>query len=171
MHNEEKIRMVKNDLIAAFNDIGRKHNIVLNMGTLSYNDLYFTVSLKGRFLDAQGTTEAADKALWDFYAAKFGLKSEWFGKTITIGTHTYKIVGIAPKARKYPVIGEEHGKKFKLTSAEVVIALAKPVFANPVLVEELKKAIERESEFIPEKEIIYSKDLMGEPDKEASGQD
>jgi hypothetical protein len=44
-----------------------------------------------------------------------------FGKTTIVSGKTYKIVGIAPKARKYPVIGQlGSGGKFKLTSLAVL---------------------------------------------------
>jgi hypothetical protein len=123
-HNTEKIRMIQMDLRAALDEVGKKHGVSIATGALSYNDLYFTVSLKGRFLDANGSTEEADKAIWALYCRKFGLMSEWFGKMVKIGADTYKIVGIAPKARKYPVLAEAHGKKYKLPAADVIFGMS-----------------------------------------------
>jgi hypothetical protein len=121
----EKIKMIQSDLKEAFAEIGKKHGIQLVMGTLSYNELYFTVPLKGRFLDALGTTEAADKEEFELYARKFFLDPKLFGQMVVIGFKTYKIVGIAPKARKYPVIGEYQGKKYKLTAESVIASVGK----------------------------------------------
>jgi hypothetical protein len=119
----EKLKMIQNDLRLVFDEIGRKHDIQLNTGTLSYNELYFTLPLKGRFLDALGTTAEADKEEFKIYAPKFGLAPDLFGQMISIGFKVYKIVGIAPKARKYPVVGENAGKKYKLTAEDVRMAV------------------------------------------------
>ena len=111
------------DIRAALDEVGKKHNLKFAMGTLSYNELYFTVPLKGRFLDAQGSTEDADKEEFKLYAHKFGLDPNLFGQTVRVGAKLYRIVGIAPKARKYPVIGENAGKKYKLPADDVIQAL------------------------------------------------
>jgi len=120
----EKLKMIQNDLKAALEEVGSKHGIQFNTGTMSYNELYFTMPLKGRFLDALGSTVEADKEEFKVYAPKFGLDPNLFGQNVAIGFKTYKIVGIAPKARKYPVIGENAGKKYKLTATDVNMAVA-----------------------------------------------
>lgn len=121
----EKIKMIRLDLENTFRDIELKHKVRINIGAVSYNDLYFTTSMKGVFLDSNGSTEEANKAEFNLYASKFGLKQEWFGKTVMIGMKAYKIVGIAPRARKYPVVGEKSGGKYKLTAQDVIYAFGK----------------------------------------------
>jgi hypothetical protein len=120
----EKLKMVQADLKNAFKVIGEKHGISINTGTLTYNELYFTMPVKGRFLDALGTTEEADKEEFKNFAPKFGIDPSIFGNYYSIGGKTYRIVGIAPKARKYPVIGENGGKKYKLEAVSVNFAVA-----------------------------------------------
>jgi hypothetical protein len=133
----EQLRMVENDLRAALHKIGETHKVKLNVGSISYNNLYFTCSVKGIFLDAQGSTEEADKALWNANCAKFRLPKDMVGKTVTIGTDVYIIKGIAPKARKYPVLVEKSGKTYKLTGEAVVKAI---LTSNaPAILEALKK--------------------------------
>jgi hypothetical protein len=121
----EKLKMIQYDLKDAFAEIGKKHGLQLVMGTMTYNELYFTMPVKGRFLDALGSTEAADKEEFELYARKFGLDPKLFGQTINTGLKSYKIVGIAPKARKYPVMAEAQGKRYKLTAESVIFAVGK----------------------------------------------
>ena len=136
----EKIKMIQYDLKAALEEVGRRHGVAFATGALSYNELYFTVSLKGRFLDSLGTTTEADKEEFKIYASKFGLDPNLFGQFVTIGFKSYKIVGIAPKARKYPVVGENAGKKFKLTAEDVKMAVA--IASKKVVITEIKPPTE-----------------------------
>lgn len=121
---QEQIKVIQQDLKAAFAAVGEKHRISIAMGSLTYNDLYFTCPIKGRFLDAKGSTEEADKAEWDAYCGKFGLKADMFGQVFTIAGKTYKIIGIKPKARKYPVVGQVgSGGKYVFSAFDVLIAM------------------------------------------------
>jgi hypothetical protein len=126
---QEQIKVIQADLRAAFVAIGEKHKISIAMGSLTYNDLYFTCPIKGRFLDAKGSTEEADKAEWDAYCGKFGLKSDMFGKVFVLGGKTYKIIGIKPKARKYPVVGQVgSGGKYVFSAFDVIMSIGKLTF-------------------------------------------
>jgi hypothetical protein len=116
----EKLKEINRDVGLALSEIGKKHGVSFNVGTVSYNDLYFSFSTKGRFLNAAGSTEDADKAEWDSYCGKFGLTSDMFGRMTMVAGKAYRIVRIAPKARKFPVIGQMgSGGKFKLTAESV----------------------------------------------------
>ena len=116
----ERLREISRDVAIALASVGTKHGVSFKTGGVSYTDLYFTFSTKGRFLDATGSTEEADKAEWDAYCGKFGLTKEMFGKMTIVAGKTYKIVAIAPKGRKYSVIGQlGSGGKYKLTADAV----------------------------------------------------
>ena len=116
----ERLREISRDVAIALASVGTKHGVSFKTGGVSYTDLYFTFSTKGRFLDATGSTEEADKAEWDAYCGKFGLTPDMFGKMTIVAGKTYKIVAIAPKGRKYSVIGQlGSGGKYKLTADAV----------------------------------------------------
>ena len=125
----EKLKMIQADLRLAFDEIGKKHHIVFNTGTLSYNTLYFTMPLKGRFLDAQNSTEEADKEEFELYAGRFGLTGDMFGKLFTIEGKTYKICGIRPKARKYHI------------SAKALVGGKTFIFEVPAVLRHINKAV------------------------------
>jgi hypothetical protein len=148
---QEQIKIIQEHLKAAFSDIGAKHKVIINMGSLSYNDLYFTCPIKGRFTDAQGSTEEADKAEWDMYCGKFGMTPDMFGKSFSIAGKTYKIIGIKPKARKYPVVGQVgSGGKYVFSSIDVVLSMKKLTF-KPI---ETSKNNNSNVEAEPDKEVV-----------------
>jgi hypothetical protein len=53
------------------------------------------------------------------YAEAYGLKQSDFGKTYRSDGKTYKIVGLKPSYRKYPIIVESGSKRYKLTPEQV----------------------------------------------------
>ena len=77
----EKLKMISADLRAAMEVVGKKHGVSFATGAITYNELYFTFSTKGRMLNAAGSTVEADKAEWDVYCRKFGLTPDMFGKS------------------------------------------------------------------------------------------
>lgn len=61
----------------------------------------------------------ADKHDWDQNCWQFNLQEDHFGAEIAYGGNRYKLVGISPRSRKYPIIAErlegaQGGKWFKL---------------------------------------------------------
>jgi hypothetical protein len=52
---------------------------------------------------------------------KFNLKEEDFGKTFKFGGRTYKIVGLKPLSKQYPILGENivSGKCYKFMASMV----------------------------------------------------
>ena len=119
----EKLKMIRADLEAALKAVGQKHNILFKTGAMSYNELYFTMSMKGSFLNAIGSTEDADREEFELYCGRFGLTKEMFGKIFTLVGKDYKIVGIRPKARKYQVSATNCGKIFIFEASAVLRAM------------------------------------------------
>ena len=66
--------------------------------------------------EGESIQQANDRAEFTRYAASFGLKAADFGQIVTIDGKRFKIVGLKPKSRKYPVLGQVVGgdKVFKL---------------------------------------------------------
>jgi hypothetical protein len=63
------------------------------------------------------------RADWDAYCTLYGLLPGDYGRTITVDGRPFKLVGIAPRRAKFPFIGEENGKRYKLQEREVVAAV------------------------------------------------
>jgi hypothetical protein len=81
-------------------------------------------------------TDKAAEALWTAYAPGFGLPVDAFGKTFKAGRMEYRITGIAPNRRQYPVtaLRVRDGREFKFTADMVKTALSPSAAPGPVSV-------------------------------------
>ena len=111
--DKRNLDTVRKAIVKALKPVGESLGLTLDIGNISYQADSFKTPLTVKV----GTDPKAHaKAEWDKYCSMFGFKKEHFGKTITQGVNVYKIVGIAPKSSKYPVIVEKNDEKgVKLT--------------------------------------------------------
>lgn len=92
MISKKALTAFRKHMIAAAKEAG----VDLEMGTITYNDNYFSFSSKAYVVNSEGKAEEFKK-----YAAKKGVPADWYGKEF-IGNdgERYKIVGIKPRGRK-----------------------------------------------------------------------
>ncbi len=93
-------------------------------GKVKYDDLAGTVEIT-ILLTEEG---AKGRAQVDFevYASGFGLYADDFGKEFDHGDHTFRIVGIRPRATKRPIIAtRDDGKSFTFEDGYVRKALGR----------------------------------------------
>jgi len=101
--------------------------VALKLGAIRYDESSFRATMEG-YISVGADGESADKIAWDKHCVHYGLQPEDFGKTVTIGFgRVYKLVGLKPRNRKYPIIGECHGKRYKVPAEEICIALTKEI--------------------------------------------
>jgi hypothetical protein len=93
------------DIRTALAGVGRKHNIEIKAGTLTYGDNTFTCSIKG----TMATGANAGKARWNEYCGKFGLTPAQFGTRFFFKENWFVVSDIAPRASKYPVLATKEG--------------------------------------------------------------
>jgi len=106
------LKQVRQDIKDALASVEDKHGIVFDFNNISYGDDHFSLRLKANV--GSDVSEIAKKD-WNKYAVLFGLTEDDFGATFKYGGETYKIVGIKPRSKKYPLIVEnEKGKKYKM---------------------------------------------------------
>lgn len=102
----------------ALDAIASAHGLTVKVGGGSYDAGTFRPKV---------VFEQADAAKLEFetYAESFGLRPEDFGAEFTIGPRTYRIVGIAPRSRRFGVIALNLGdnKRYKLPETTVAMSL------------------------------------------------
>ena len=116
------LKDIRGDLTKVLGTLSEKYNVVFDIGTFRYNENTFKVTLEATKVDPEHTQEK--KMVVDFKSLchKFGLKKEDLGKTFFSIGEAYRIVGLKPKNRKYPIIAEkvDSGKSFKFSQYTVL---------------------------------------------------
>jgi hypothetical protein len=124
--NNENLDVIRNVVSRKLAEAGEELGVALEIGGVSYNSMEATTRLSIKAVgvdvkDGESIQEASARSEFVFYSAGFGLKEEHFGKPVTVDGRTFRIVGIKPKSRKYPVLGEDTCTKkvYKLSATAV----------------------------------------------------
>ena len=124
--DRDKIKMIRGEMEKALNDMGAKHGLSFSLGTITFTDTDFSVKVRG--IDHDVTTAGSALELdWNKYKARYPeLEGIVLGQRFRNDKgDVYRIVGLKPKNRKYPVIAErEDGKSFKFSTYAVKIYIA-----------------------------------------------
>lgn len=100
----QSIRDFRKDFEEAVKDLEQKYGVVVTLGqiTYGYDEFYCRMAVK----NGQSKEELFKKE-FEADCAKVGLYPEDYGQTFMRHGHTFKIVGLDLKKRKYPVIIED----------------------------------------------------------------
>ena len=114
---KDQTYIIKADLDELLADYGKKVGMVFNLGTMTCTDKSFRVKLSGTISDNSNPVSAEERMSIEFkiYAVLYGLTPEDLGKEVQVSEKTYKIVGIKPNNKKYPLIMQDqkgHNYKF-----------------------------------------------------------
>ena len=99
--DKSKIQELRKELDNVLDAFGRKNNLKLEIGGITYDDNFFRTQLKA--FDLSGNKDA-DKIEFDKYCFKFHVPADWYGKEMKLDKGVYIISGIAPRAKKYPIL-------------------------------------------------------------------
>lgn len=113
-----EVKQIREEMNEALKTVAEKHNMILNVGNISYNDA--EVNIKVNFKNLEKKEEYDDK-LFKQYAEMFGLKPEDQGKSFTsFSGITMTISHLDLKKRKYPIIcNGSDGRSYKLSQEQV----------------------------------------------------
>lgn len=116
------IDKIHREMEAALQPVAAKHGITIVQGGGNYGDLDATLKFRLRTHSETGETQE----VLDFkqYAGVFGVPAAALGQTITLSDGgTYKVIGLAPRRRKFPVVIENilTGKR-KVATIEAVVS-------------------------------------------------
>lgn len=122
-----KVRQIAADVREALGPVAQRHGLTVQVGGGTYDPDAGMFRPKVEF-------SAADRERREFglYARSYGLEPGDFGASVTLrfarGPEAVRIVGIAPRSRRYPVVIEHpDGRKAKTTTAAILRALGRPV--------------------------------------------
>lgn len=121
------IRLLRGQIETALAELGVKHNLAISVGSATFlPGKNVTFKLECAAIDADGEVATAEAEAFKSYAALFGLKADDLGRSFVSQGKQWKIVGCAPRSRKFPILCEDsNGKVFKLSAYSVIAGLAK----------------------------------------------
>lgn len=123
-------RQITADVEQALADVFAKHGLDLKIKSSKYG-LCYAVSVEGVIAAPEGAEFNPNSREAQEYAANavyYDLPADGLGRTFTMGTHDYMVVGLNLRARSMPVIAKRaDGKLFKMPTDAVARALAAQV--------------------------------------------
>jgi len=121
--DKKTLKTLRQDIDSALKSVADKHGLSLMLGNIRFNEHSFTGKLEARVTENPGEpTMAADfKAL----SMSYGIPASCLHRIVTLNGKRYKIVGLKPRNRKYPIICENvaSGKRFKFSPFSIREAL------------------------------------------------
>jgi len=116
MITKQKIRTMREDINEALKAVAEKHGCTISAGSASYSDSSFNLKLEVVENSTDGSVVTKAMIDWNENAKFLGLDESLLGKTVMIQGKPLEIVGLKPRASKYPVLGKDarDGKTYKL---------------------------------------------------------
>lgn len=107
--------MITADIDVAMARVAAEYEgLKITRGSTRYNSLEATLRLKLQVVNSEGESES-ERRDFDTLARSYGLLPEDLGAVFRFNGKQYRLTGINPRARKYPIKGERVSdkKKFK----------------------------------------------------------
>lgn len=75
----------------------------------NYSGTTFTMKIEFSTIDEEGVANTGIRKDYLFHCPWFNLKPEWLDKVFFLDStgESYKVIGLKPKSRKFPVLAEE----------------------------------------------------------------
>ena len=109
-----------NDIRKELNDVLQRYGVTkdidFQIGNITFENDSFRTTLKA--FNVAGGIDSS-QVEFDKWCYKFGVEKNWYGKDITFQGKQYRIAGIKPRARKYPVVLFNYSTGKKDTSVTV----------------------------------------------------
>lgn len=113
--NSTNCRLVEEKIVETLKNIENELGVVIQGkgGTFSNNN--YTMKLEIATIGNDGEVQTKDAENFKMYAKLYGMEKEDLGKEIYIEGKKVKIIGLMPRSKKYPILGEQtdNGKQFK----------------------------------------------------------
>lgn len=113
--NRENLANFRSDFEKLNHAMELKYGVVINLGNISFNSKSFT----GKITVSNNEDGVDDSQQVEFNAlcGRYGFKESDYMRNITTpgSTSIFKLIGFKPGNRKYPIIAELNGKKYKLS--------------------------------------------------------
>ncbi len=119
-----------------------ENDVKVAIGSGKYDDT--TLTLKIELSELAESGEALTRSANEFkaLARSYGLNPEDLGKEFRDGVRTYRIVGLKPRASRYPIVaealGDKHRYKFSAESVKMYLNRNKPKRSDADILEDLR---------------------------------
>ncbi len=127
MLTRDLVKQLHRDVDDAIKFIADKYNLVSSSGGFSYNKTEGRVRVTFQALteNESGVIETPDERDFRLYADGYGLKPTDINRVFVSNGEKFKITGLKPSRRKYPVSAERvrDNKSFKFSSSIVSLLL------------------------------------------------
>jgi hypothetical protein len=113
------IKTLRAEIGQALTTIGEKYGLAFSVGRITFDEVSFKSSIEAAVAGKPGESKMAvdfRNLCW-----KHGMKPEDLGRIFMSGEHSYEIVGLKPRNRKYPIIAQRRSdkKQFKFAPYSV----------------------------------------------------
>jgi hypothetical protein len=120
------VKTIRKDIQDALDKVGEKFGLAFSVGTISYTNDSIGARIEGALTSTPGEPKMAvdfRKNCW-----KHGLKESDLGRVFSNHKlERFKIVGLKPRNRKYPIIAEKvsNGRTYKFSPMSVKMGLGR----------------------------------------------
>jgi hypothetical protein len=119
MLNKKEVVNFRNEAQTELNRVAKKFGLNLQIKTIRYSDVTLGFKVEGTYIDGPSKNDIRDKELISTFKScysMFDLKESDLGKTNNNG---YKLIGIDMAKRKYPIIVEKDGRRYKVSTFKI----------------------------------------------------
>ena len=112
--DRESLTLIRQDINKLLRVIEIRRGIKINIGNIRFVEDSFTTRMEAKIIDPKATPEEQQRKEFAKLAYKVGLKEIHYGLPLRANDGGfYKLIGIMPRKRKYPLLGinERTGKK------------------------------------------------------------
>ena len=122
------VKYIKKRLETAANPLAEELGVAIDLGSCTFKTSNCKFQLKVAVLDPDGKAITEESESFRSSAKLFGLEPDDLGKEFIYRRQSYRICGLKPKSRKYPVIARsDNGKDYKFACRTVLEALGREV--------------------------------------------
>ncbi|MHA1961830.1 MAG: hypothetical protein ACW99U_16600 [Candidatus Thorarchaeota archaeon] len=118
-----EVRKIRDTLQEKLSGVGKEMGMDLRVGNARYDDNSVTFQLVASVVTADGEVLTPEVEAFRRNARAFGFQPDDLYAEVHTSRGLGKIVGLKPRNRKYPVIVERNGKRFKMSTGQVLAQL------------------------------------------------
>lgn len=117
--DRSSVRMIADDIEIALAKVAKRYGVKIEVGNSSFSPTNCTTKINISTVAKNGTVMTKEATDFNRYASSFGITGYKLGDTFEHRFQQYKIIGLKPRARKYPVLAEDvnTGYKFKFPAS------------------------------------------------------
>ena len=119
--DRSSVRMIADDIEIALAKVAKRYGVKIEVGNSSFSSTNCTTKINISTVAKNGTVMTKEATDFNHYAHSFGIKGYMLGDTFEFRYETYKITGLKPRSRKYPLLAENvnTGKVYKFPASVI----------------------------------------------------